>query len=85
MNLAEKVTLIQRGDVDTSLMHLGLKGMVFAQVFDSLDVVSAATGTLIDIPAGELGVSIPRDYPGSSLCQKKQTDNIGNSRVCTPQ
>jgi hypothetical protein len=33
---ADKITLIQRGTVDTSLVHLGLKGTIFSGVFDSL-------------------------------------------------
>ncbi|KAH7383245.1 hypothetical protein BKA66DRAFT_584843 [Pyrenochaeta sp. MPI-SDFR-AT-0127] len=43
---AEKVTIVQRDAEDTSLTHLGLKGVVFSQTFDSLAASSAAATTL---------------------------------------
>lgn len=76
---AEKMTIIQRDTGDTSLMHLGLKGVVFVRIFDSLGANGTAKSTSDGIPKAN---SIVR------ICQSdKQIVNVSirkNHSVRTP-
>ena len=44
---AEKITIVQRGDADTSLVYLGFEGVIFPEVFDSLDEMDATENAAV--------------------------------------
>ena len=47
---AEKITIVQRGDADTSLIYLGFEGVIFPEVFDSLDEKNTTGNAAIYVP-----------------------------------
>lgn len=58
---SSKITIIQRGNTDTSLMRLGLKSVIFSLVFDPLDVHSTTTAASLDTIENAPSVSVTDD------------------------
>lgn len=61
---AEKITLIQRGAEDTSLMSLGLQSVIFSEVFESLDFDRVTPGDINEPYKNiEVSISASATYP----------------------
>lgn len=52
--MSGRITIMQRGDADSSLMNLGLSGVTFAELFESVGEIGTETNARANI----WGVSI---------------------------